>query len=84
MSNKKDESTEAMRQEILPKSYCDPAMRGGGGMTLAMYLAHEGIEIPTRWEHNPNIRDSLGMTVAMYLACGVKEITSQWEHDPTL
>ena len=51
-------------------------------MTVAMWLAYNGIIPPKEWEHDPNLKDDDNMTVAMRLAENGIIPPKEWEHDP--
>jgi len=47
-------------------------------MTVAMYLARGGKEIPPQWKHDPTIYDNNGRTVAVYLMYKYMVVPQFW------
>ena len=54
-------------------------------MTVAMYLAKQGIIPPQQWYHKSDLKKYNGLTTAMYIAEYCKCIPDEhWNHDPSI
>lgn len=53
-------------------------------MTVAMYLANNGLEIEDCWKHDSKLQDKDGNTVAMLLAKHDINPPKDWLHDKYL
>ena len=62
----------------------NPYTQNEEGFTVAMILASRGLEIPSRWLHDPAIRNKYGYTVALYQARNGHVPDPHWTHDKYL